>query len=54
VYLPAGTWYDWWDSSRHNGGTTVTRKVDLATMPIYVRPGPSFPSIRCGNTWRSR
>jgi alpha-glucosidase/alpha-D-xyloside xylohydrolase len=43
VYLPAGTWYDWWDSSRHNGGTTVTRKVDLATMPIYVRAGSIIP-----------
>ena len=43
VYLPAGTWYDWWDNSRHNGGTTVTRKVDLATMPIYVRAGSVIP-----------
>ena len=43
VYLPAGTWYDWWDNSRHNGGTTVTRKVDLATMPIYVRAGSIIP-----------
>ncbi len=43
VYLPAGTWYDWWDNSRHNGGTTVTRKLDLATMPIYVRAGSIIP-----------
>src|SRR5262249_31843432 len=43
VYLPAGTWYDWWDNARHNGGTTVTRKVDLATMPIYVRAGSIIP-----------
>lgn len=43
VYLPAGTWYDWWDNSRHNGGTTVTRNVDLATMPIYVRAGSIIP-----------
>jgi alpha-glucosidase/alpha-D-xyloside xylohydrolase len=43
VYLPAGTWYDWWDNSRHNGGTTVTRQVDLATMPIYVRAGSIIP-----------
>jgi alpha-glucosidase/alpha-D-xyloside xylohydrolase len=43
VYLPAGTWYDWWDNSKHNGGTTVTRKVDLATMPIYVRAGSIIP-----------
>ena len=43
VYLPAGTWYDWWDNARHNGGTTVTRKLDLATMPIYVRAGSIIP-----------
>jgi alpha-glucosidase (family GH31 glycosyl hydrolase) len=43
VCLPAGTWYDWWDNSRHDGGTTVTRKVDLATMPIYVRAGSIIP-----------
>jgi alpha-glucosidase/alpha-D-xyloside xylohydrolase len=43
VYLPAGTWYDWWDNSRHKGGTSVTRKVDLATMPIYVRAGSIIP-----------
>ncbi|HYV34772.1 MAG TPA: TIM-barrel domain-containing protein [Gemmataceae bacterium] len=43
VYLPAGTWYDWWDNTKHNGGTTVTRKVDLATMPIYVKAGSIIP-----------
>ncbi len=43
VYLPAGMWYDWWDNSRHSGGTTVARKVDLATMPIYVRAGSIIP-----------
>jgi alpha-glucosidase (family GH31 glycosyl hydrolase) len=43
VYLPSGAWYDWWDNSRHNGGTTVTRKVDLETMPIYVRAGSIIP-----------
>jgi alpha-glucosidase/alpha-D-xyloside xylohydrolase len=43
VYLPEGTWYDWWDNSPASGGTTVTRKVDLATMPIYVRAGAIIP-----------
>jgi alpha-glucosidase/alpha-D-xyloside xylohydrolase len=43
VYLPVGTWYDWWDNSRHEGGSTVTRKVDLATMPIYVQAGSVIP-----------
>ena len=43
VYLPAGTWFDWWDNSQHTGGTTVTRTVDLATMPVYVRAGSIIP-----------
>ena len=43
VWVPAGMWYDWWDNSQHEGGTTVVRKVDLATMPIYVRAGSIIP-----------
>jgi alpha-glucosidase (family GH31 glycosyl hydrolase) len=43
VYLPKGTWYDLWDNARQGGGRTVTRKVDLATMPIYVRAGSIIP-----------
>jgi alpha-glucosidase/alpha-D-xyloside xylohydrolase len=43
VYLPKGEWYDWWTNSKVNGGQTVTRPVDLATMPIYVRAGAIIP-----------
>jgi len=43
VYLPEGVWYDWWSSEKHRGPTTVTRAVDLATMPIYVRAGAIIP-----------
>jgi alpha-glucosidase (family GH31 glycosyl hydrolase) len=43
VYLPAGDWYDWWTGARTAGGQTVTREVDLATMPIYVRAGAIVP-----------
>src|SRR5262245_8974614 len=43
VYLPAGTWYDWWTGARHAGGQKVTRAVDLATMPIFVRAGAIIP-----------
>jgi alpha-glucosidase/alpha-D-xyloside xylohydrolase len=43
VYLPAGDWYDWWSNAKHAGGQTVTREVDLATMPIYVRAGAIIP-----------
>jgi alpha-glucosidase/alpha-D-xyloside xylohydrolase len=43
VYLPAGTWYDWWTRATHAGGQTVNRAVDLATMPIFVRAGAILP-----------
>jgi alpha-glucosidase (family GH31 glycosyl hydrolase) len=43
VYLPAGTWFDWWSNERHEGGQFVERAVDLATMPIYVRAGAIVP-----------
>ena len=43
VYLPKGDWYDWWTNAKSTGGTTVTRSIDLATMPIYVRAGAIIP-----------
>ena len=43
VYLPSGDWYDWWTNEKSTGGKTVTRPVDLATMPIYVRAGAIIP-----------
>lgn len=43
VYLPAGDWYDWWTNTLEPGGRTVSRAVDLATMPIYVRAGAILP-----------
>ena len=43
VYLPHGDWYDWWTLQKETGGRTVTRDVDLATMPVYVRAGAIIP-----------
>lgn len=43
VYLPEGVWYDWWTGRRHDGRTTVTREVDLETMPMYARAGSIIP-----------
>jgi alpha-glucosidase/alpha-D-xyloside xylohydrolase len=43
VYLPAGDWYDWWTNEKQAGGRTVTRNVDLATIPLYVRAGAIVP-----------
>jgi alpha-glucosidase/alpha-D-xyloside xylohydrolase len=43
VYLPKGSWYDWWTNERQTGGRSVTREVDLKTMPLYVRAGAIIP-----------
>ncbi len=43
VYLPQGEWYDWWTHKKVNGGQEITREIDLATMPIYVRAGAIIP-----------
>jgi alpha-glucosidase/alpha-D-xyloside xylohydrolase len=43
VYLPIGTWHDFWTNERQEGGREVTRAVDLETMPLYVRGGAIIP-----------
>jgi len=44
LYLPQGTWYDFWTGSTIAGGDEVTRPVDLKTMPLYVRAGAIIPT----------
>jgi alpha-glucosidase (family GH31 glycosyl hydrolase) len=44
LYLPRGTWYDWWTGATQQGGREITREVDLATTPIYVRAGAIIPT----------
>ena len=43
VYLPQGRWYDFWTEEAIAGGRDVSRAVDLATMPLYVRAGAILP-----------
>lgn len=43
LYLPKGDWYDFWSGERRQGGAEITRKVDLETMPLYVRAGAIVP-----------
>lgn len=43
VYLPEGTWYDWWTNEKHLGHQSIRRAVTLAIMPIYVRAGAIIP-----------
>ncbi len=43
VYLPGGDWYDFWTREKMQGGREITRKVDLETMPLFVRAGAVVP-----------
>lgn len=43
LYLPEGRWYDFWTNETHEGGTEVTRQVDLGTMPLFVKEGSVIP-----------
>lgn len=43
TYLPAGAWWDFWSNQRVEGGAEVTRKVNLETIPLYVRAGAIVP-----------
>lgn len=43
TYLPRGLWWDYWKNVRIDGGSEVTREVDLETMPLYVKAGAILP-----------
>jgi alpha-glucosidase/alpha-D-xyloside xylohydrolase len=43
VYLPRGTWYDFWTGERVAGGRYVSRTVDLETIPLYIPAGSILP-----------
>jgi alpha-glucosidase (family GH31 glycosyl hydrolase) len=43
VYLPKGSWFDYWTEERVEGGREIERSVDLETMPLHVRAGAIVP-----------
>jgi len=43
VYLPEGTWYDWWTQERYQGGTHILAHAPLERMPLYVKAGGIIP-----------
>jgi alpha-D-xyloside xylohydrolase len=43
VYLPSGTWYDFWTASTVTGGSKMTADAPLSQMPVYVRAGSILP-----------
>jgi alpha-D-xyloside xylohydrolase len=43
VYLPAGTWYDFWTGSTTAGGTSATVDAPLSLIPLFVKAGSIVP-----------
>ncbi len=43
VYLPRGSWFDFWTNEKLEGGKEIKKEVDLATMPLFVRVGAIIP-----------
>jgi alpha-glucosidase len=43
VYLPGGTWYDFWTDARFSGGQWVEADAPLERMPLFVRGGAIIP-----------
>jgi alpha-glucosidase len=49
VYLPRGTWYDYWTSKQFRGGQMISVDAPLETVPMFVRGGaiiPTGPSLK--------
>ena len=44
VYLPAGTWFDWWTGEKVEGKRWIERPVDLAIRALY---GAHRKDMRC-------
>jgi len=44
VYLPKGTWYDYWTARQYVGPTTITVNAPLDRLPLFVRGGAIIPS----------
>lgn len=44
IYLPQGVqWYDYWTNEIKEGGEYITRNVDKATIPLYIKAGSIIP-----------
>jgi alpha-glucosidase len=43
VYLPAGTWYDFWSHESYQGPCSVTVATPLDRLPLFVRSGAIVP-----------
>lgn len=46
LYLPRGTWYDFWTNATHPGGQTLTwNNPNQSQLPLFVRAGAIIPML---------
>ncbi|WP_338598896.1 glycoside hydrolase family 31 protein [Sulfolobus tengchongensis] len=45
VYLPLGSWYDFWSGEKLIGGKWIKGKVSLDMIPLHVRAGAILPLL---------
>jgi alpha-D-xyloside xylohydrolase len=43
VYLPPGTWYDWWTGAGMAGGRWIEAEAALDRIPLWLREGAIVP-----------
>jgi alpha-glucosidase (family GH31 glycosyl hydrolase) len=43
VWLPAGTWYDYWDDGRYVGPRSIQVLAPLWKLPLFIRGGSIIP-----------
>jgi alpha-D-xyloside xylohydrolase len=47
VYLPAGTWFDFWTNAEHTGGANITwSNPDATKFPLFVKAGAIVPMLQ--------
>lgn len=44
VYLPEGSWYDYWTKEKVEGGRYLVRNAPIDVCPVYVRSGGILPN----------
>ncbi|WP_054939454.1 glycoside hydrolase family 31 protein [Paenibacillus ihuae] len=45
VYLPEGTWYDYWTGEGMEGGGSIVALAPLNILPLYVKGGAIVPQV---------
>ena len=45
IYLPEGTWYDFFTDDKIEGPVFVEREVSIKDMPVFVREGAVIPRV---------